>query len=49
VNQVICWTKRDIKKGEELFVWYGRDVDRHWEDPNTTDTKRAAIKRKEKL
>ncbi|CAJ0879529.1 17960_t:CDS:2 [Entrophospora sp. SA101] len=31
VNQVICWTKRDIKKGEELFVYYGRDVDReHW-------------------
>ncbi|RIA97588.1 hypothetical protein C1645_751936, partial [Glomus cerebriforme] len=31
VNQVICWTKRDIKKGEELFVYYGGDVDReHW-------------------
>ncbi|KAI8150088.1 hypothetical protein BJV82DRAFT_503361 [Fennellomyces sp. T-0311] len=30
VNQVICWTKRDIEPGEELFVWYGRDVDRHW-------------------
>ncbi|CAG8530359.1 13687_t:CDS:2, partial [Acaulospora morrowiae] len=31
VNQVICWTKRDIKKGEELFVYYGGEVDRgHW-------------------
>ncbi|KAI9245352.1 hypothetical protein BDA99DRAFT_447909 [Phascolomyces articulosus] len=30
VNQVICWTKRDIEPDEELFVWYGRDVDRHW-------------------
>ncbi|CAI2183050.1 11966_t:CDS:2 [Funneliformis geosporum] len=31
VNQVICWTKRDIRKGEELFVYYGGDVDReHW-------------------
>ncbi|KAG2188694.1 hypothetical protein INT44_003833, partial [Umbelopsis vinacea] len=48
VNQVICWTKRDIKEGEELFVWYGRDVDRHWEDPNTTDTRRVHTKRKEK-
>jgi len=28
VNQVICWTKRDNKKGEELFVYYGGDVDR---------------------
>ncbi|KAG2182427.1 hypothetical protein INT43_007357 [Umbelopsis isabellina] len=42
VNQVICWTKRDIKKGEELFVWYGRDVDRHWEDAVSNDTKRVA-------
>ncbi|KAF7732889.1 hypothetical protein EC973_000165 [Apophysomyces ossiformis] len=31
VNQVICWTKRDIEEGEELLVWYGRDVDRHWD------------------
>ena len=31
VNQVICWTKRDIQPDEELFVWYGRDVDRHWD------------------
>ncbi|KAG9289157.1 hypothetical protein G9A89_022466 [Geosiphon pyriformis] len=31
VNQVICWTKRDILKGEELFVYYGGEVDRgHW-------------------
>ncbi|CAM0138322.1 unnamed protein product [Umbelopsis sp. WA50703] len=42
VNQVICWTKRDIKKGEELFVWYGRDVDRHWEDAVSNDTKHGA-------
>src|SRR6185437_7453630 len=31
VNQVICLTKRDIRKGEELFVYYGHEVDRaHW-------------------
>ncbi|KAI8377628.1 uncharacterized protein BYT42DRAFT_497308 [Radiomyces spectabilis] len=30
VNQVICWTKRDIQEGEELLVWYGHDVDRYW-------------------
>ncbi|OZJ02604.1 hypothetical protein BZG36_04276, partial [Bifiguratus adelaidae] len=24
VNQVICWTNRDIKKGEEMFVFYVR-------------------------
>ncbi|CAJ0645590.1 3915_t:CDS:2 [Entrophospora sp. SA101] len=31
VNQVICLTKREIKKGEELFVYYGGEVDReHW-------------------
>jgi hypothetical protein len=47
VNQVICWTKRNIEKGEELFVWYGRDVDRHWEDGSTSDTKRTAVKRRE--
>ncbi|KAI7861465.1 hypothetical protein BDF14DRAFT_1869056 [Spinellus fusiger] len=24
VNQVICWTKQDIKEGDELLVWYNR-------------------------
>nr|CAG8434516.1 6217_t:CDS:2 [Entrophospora candida] len=28
INQVICWTNRDIKAGEELFVYYGAEVDR---------------------
>ncbi|CAG8453588.1 1009_t:CDS:2 [Paraglomus brasilianum] len=27
VNQVICLTKRDIRKGEELFVYYGHEGD----------------------
>ncbi|KAG0205979.1 hypothetical protein BGX28_002529 [Mortierella sp. GBA30] len=31
VNQVICTTNRDVKAGEELFVFYGKEVDRHWE------------------
>ncbi|KAG0238230.1 hypothetical protein BGW42_006510 [Actinomortierella wolfii] len=35
VNQVICTTNRDIKAGEELFVFYGKEVDRHWQDNNT--------------
>ncbi|KAL1923478.1 uncharacterized protein VTP21DRAFT_8458 [Calcarisporiella thermophila] len=31
VNQVICWTTRDIQPDEELFVYYGKEVDReHW-------------------
>ncbi|KAF9427432.1 hypothetical protein BGZ94_004920 [Podila epigama] len=30
VNQVICTTNRDIKAGEELFVFYGKEVDRFW-------------------
>ncbi|KAI8602545.1 hypothetical protein EDD21DRAFT_284800, partial [Dissophora ornata] len=30
VNQVICTTNRDVKAGEELFVFYGREMDRHW-------------------
>ncbi|KAI7855117.1 hypothetical protein BDC45DRAFT_506589 [Circinella umbellata] len=42
VNQVICWTKRDIEPGEELFVWYGRDVDRHW-TPTTTATSPSSL------
>ncbi|KAJ1934056.1 hypothetical protein EC988_008927, partial [Linderina pennispora] len=28
VNQIICLTTRNIKKGEELFVSYGEEVDR---------------------
>jgi hypothetical protein len=31
VNQVICWTKKDIQPDEELFVWYGKDVNRYWD------------------
>ncbi|KAF9187495.1 hypothetical protein BGZ51_001109 [Haplosporangium sp. Z 767] len=30
VNQVICTTNRDVKVGEELFVFYGKEMDRHW-------------------
>ncbi|KAG9072596.1 hypothetical protein KI688_000367 [Linnemannia hyalina] len=30
VNQVICTTSRDVKAGEELFVFYGKEVDRFW-------------------
>jgi len=32
VNQVICTTNRDIKAGEELFVFYGKEVDRFWQE-----------------
>ncbi|KAI9321597.1 hypothetical protein BX666DRAFT_1849918 [Dichotomocladium elegans] len=39
VNQVILWTKRDIQPGEELLVWYGRDVDRYWESSDTNKNK----------
>ncbi|KAJ1822379.1 hypothetical protein LPJ56_000826 [Coemansia sp. RSA 2599] len=32
VNQVICLTNKKIRKGEELFVSYGSEVDRsHWD------------------
>ncbi|KAI7878318.1 hypothetical protein K492DRAFT_132847 [Lichtheimia hyalospora FSU 10163] len=40
VNQVICWTKRDIEPGEELFVWYGSDVERHWNAPPTSSPRK---------
>ncbi|KAI9270049.1 hypothetical protein EDC94DRAFT_597942 [Helicostylum pulchrum] len=30
VNQIICWTKKEIEKDEELLVWYGKDVHRYW-------------------
>ncbi|KAI8093779.1 uncharacterized protein BX664DRAFT_330549 [Halteromyces radiatus] len=32
VNQIICWTRRDIEPGEELLVWYGADVNRYWSE-----------------
>ncbi|KAJ1815913.1 hypothetical protein LPJ60_005535 [Coemansia sp. RSA 2675] len=33
VNQIICLTSRAIKRGEELFVSYGNEVDRsHWDN-----------------
>ncbi|KAJ2801594.1 hypothetical protein H4R20_003608 [Coemansia guatemalensis] len=36
VNQIICLTTRNIKKGEELFVSYGSEVDRsHWDGKDT--------------
>ncbi len=32
VNQVLCMTTRTIRAGQELFVDYGKDVDRdHWQ------------------
>ena len=31
VNQVLCMTFKSVKKGSELFVYYGKDVNRsHW-------------------
>ncbi|KAI9282353.1 hypothetical protein BY458DRAFT_497929 [Sporodiniella umbellata] len=30
VNQVICWTQGIIEPDQELLVWYGKDVHRHW-------------------
>ncbi|KAI1321616.1 hypothetical protein EDD11_003096 [Mortierella claussenii] len=36
VNQVICQTNRDVKAGEELFVFYGKEVDRFWEKESST-------------
>ncbi|KAJ2346866.1 hypothetical protein GGF43_004889 [Coemansia sp. RSA 2618] len=33
VNQIICLTSRAIRRGEELFVSYGDEVDRsHWDE-----------------
>ncbi|KAI8375345.1 hypothetical protein EDC96DRAFT_496906 [Choanephora cucurbitarum] len=32
VNQVICWTRKEIQADEELLVWYGADVNRHWNE-----------------
>lgn len=37
VNQVICTTNRDIKAGEELFVFYGKEVDRFWQEEGGED------------
>ncbi|KAF9438972.1 hypothetical protein BGZ76_002265 [Entomortierella beljakovae] len=30
VNQIICTTNRDVRAGEELLVFYGKEMDRHW-------------------
>ncbi|RKP06347.1 hypothetical protein THASP1DRAFT_31829 [Thamnocephalis sphaerospora] len=30
VNQVICMTTHPVREGEELFAYYGSEVDRHW-------------------
>lgn len=38
VNQVLCLTIQDIKAGQELFVNYGADVDRH----SWTDSRKSA-------
>ncbi|KAI8085759.1 uncharacterized protein B0P05DRAFT_569975 [Gilbertella persicaria] len=38
VNQVICWTRKEIQADEELLVWYGADVDRHWDGKSIMDT-----------
>ncbi|KAI7892232.1 uncharacterized protein EV154DRAFT_418880 [Mucor mucedo] len=42
VNQIICWTKKDIEEGEELLVWYGKDVHRYW-----TEEEEEANRKKE--
>lgn len=42
VNQIICWTKKDIEQGEELLVWYGKDVHRYW-----TEEEEEANRKKE--
>ncbi|KAF9437687.1 hypothetical protein BGZ76_011599 [Entomortierella beljakovae] len=38
VNQVICQTNRDVKAGEELFVFYGKEVDRFWEKEGSSSS-----------
>ncbi|KAG0241537.1 hypothetical protein BGX31_001059 [Mortierella sp. GBA43] len=46
VNQVICQTNKDIKAGEELFVFYGKEVDRFWEkDVPSHDTDKDQTKK----
>jgi hypothetical protein len=35
VNQVICMTTQPVRKGEELFAYYGNEVDRHWTNEAT--------------
>lgn len=42
VNQIICWTKKVIEQGEELLVWYGKDVHRYW-----TEEEEEANRKKE--
>jgi hypothetical protein len=37
VNQVICWTRKEIQPGEELLAWYGLDVNRYWLNEEQND------------
>ncbi|KAL1921714.1 uncharacterized protein VTP21DRAFT_10356 [Calcarisporiella thermophila] len=50
VNQVICWTKRDIQPEEELFVWYGKEVERSYtlSTPEISKRRRKAEEKKKK-
>lgn len=43
VNQVIIWTIKDIKQGDELTVHYGREVDRSTWSRETTATTDESI------
>ncbi|KAI9306579.1 hypothetical protein BJ944DRAFT_159630 [Cunninghamella echinulata] len=38
VNQIIIWTKRIIQPGEELLVWYGKEVNRYWSPSKPSPT-----------
>lgn len=48
VNQIICWTKKEIEKGEELLVWYGKDVHRHWTQEEEEEEQEKKQKEKKK-
>ncbi|GJJ70973.1 hypothetical protein EMPS_03323 [Entomortierella parvispora] len=48
VNQVICTTNRDIKAGEELFVFYGKEVDRFWQEEGENASSGGDQPKKEK-
>lgn len=48
VNQVICTTNRDISAGEELFVFYGKEVDRFWQEEGENASSGGEPLRKEK-
>ncbi|KAI9598429.1 hypothetical protein BDF19DRAFT_432493 [Syncephalis fuscata] len=41
VNQVICMTTKPVLKDEELFAYYGGEVDRHWANANASTTNTA--------